>query len=198
MAKKQKIYIGKITKGKRKGKTGFVSFKDYVKQNIEDISPESLNKKELATYKKIVAGKQQAGKRLRIDGKFIPKEAEKRIKRYLENEGLEPTKENILEGANIRLFLTLRGNEINDIIEKHKGTVLINGVAMTKAEAQVEYDKLNRMNIREWADIIGRDEDAIYFIVYNSAYKQSTKELTIYTNVIDEGRVIVSPIKPSK
>ena len=69
---------------------------------------------------------------------------------------------------------------------------------MTKAEAQTEYDKLNRMNIREWADIIGRDEDAIYFIVYNSAYKQSTKELTIYTNVIDEGRVIVSPIKPAK
>ena len=193
MAKKQKIYIGKITKGKRKGKTGFVAFKDYVRQNIEDISPENLNKKELATYKKIVAGKQQAEKRVRIGGKFIPKDAEKRIKRFLEKSDLPPTKENILEGAKLRLFLTMRGNEINDIIENHKGTVLINGLAMTKPEAQVEYDKLNRMNIREWSQRLGIDEEKIFFIIYDTAYKQDTKEFYIFTKVSDQTRVISSP-----
>jgi len=199
MAKKQKIYIGKITKGKRKGKTGFVKFKDYVKQNIDDISPESLNKKEFETYRKIIFARKQAEDRIRIDGKFISKQAEGRIKLYLKRNNNAPlTKENIKDAAKVRLQLTLRGNEINDIIQNHRGLILLNGVAMTKAEAQTEYDKLNRMNIREWSDIINRNEDAIYFIIYDSWYLIETKELNISTVVTDVTRVIISPIKNLK
>lgn len=196
MAKKQKIYIGKITKGKRKGKTGFVKFKDYVKQNIDDISPESLNKKEFETYRKIIFARKQAEDRIRIDGKFISKQAEGRIKLYLKRNNNTPlTKDNILDALKDRLYLTLRGNEINDIIENHKGLILLNGIAMTKPEAQTEYDKLNRMNIREWADIIKREADAIYFIIYDSWYLGETKELNIITKVTDVTRVIISPLK---
>jgi hypothetical protein len=199
MAKKQKIYIGKITKGKRKGKTGFVKFKDYVKQNIDDISPESLNKKEFETYRKIIFARKQAQDRIRIDGKFISKQAEGRIKLYLKRNNNAPlTKENIKDAAKVRLQLTLRGNEINDIIQNHRGLILLNGIAMTKPEAQTEYDKLNRMNIREWADIINRNEDAIYFIIYDSWYLIETKELNISTVVTDVTRVIISPIKNLK
>jgi len=199
MAKKQKIYIGKITKGKRKGKTGFVKFKDYVKQNIDDISPESLNKKELETYRKIIFAQKQSKDRIRIDGKFISKQAESRIKLYLKRNNNAPlTKENIKDAAKVRLQLTLRGNEINDIIQNHRGLILLNGTAMTKPEAQTEYDKLNRMNIREWADIINRNEDAIYFIIYDSWYLIETKELNISTMVTDVTRVIISPIKNLK
>jgi len=199
MAKKQKIYIGKITKGKRKGKTGFVKFKDYVKQNIDEISPESLNKKEFETYRKIIFARKQAEDRIRIDGKFISKQAESRIKLYLKRNNNAPlTKENIKDAAKVRLQLTLRGNEINDIIQNHRGLILLNGIAMTKPEAQTEYDKLNRMNIREWADIINRNEDAIYFIIYDSWYLIETKELNISTVVSDVTRVIISPIKNIK
>jgi len=199
MAKKQKIYIGKITKGKRKGKTGFVKFKDYVKQNIDDISPESLNKKEFETYRKIIFARKQSEDRIRIDGKFISKQAEGRIKLYLKRNNNAPlTKENIKDAAKVRLQLTLRGNEINDIIQNHRGLILLNGIAMTKPEAQTEYDKLNRMNIREWADIINRNEDAIYFIIYDSWYLIETKELNISTVVTDVTRVIISPIKNLK
>ena len=199
MAKKQKIYIGKITKGKRKGKTGFVKFKDYVKQNIDEISPESLNKKEFETYRKIIFARKQAEDRIRIDGKFISKQAESRINLYLKRNNNAPlTKENIKDAAKVRLQLTLRGNEINDIIQNHRGLILLNGIAMTKPEAQTEYDKLNRMNIREWADIINRNEDAIYFIIYDSWYLIETKELNISTVVSDVTRVIISPIKNIK
>jgi len=193
-----KRYRGKITKGKRKGKQGFITQKEFIKQNIDSITFDvaELNKKELQTYKKIIAAKKQAAKRIRIDGKFIPKQLEKRIKTYLKNNNNAPlTKENILDATKDRLYLTLRGNEINDIIDNHKGLILINGIAMTKAEAQTEYDKLNRMNIREWADIIEREADAIYFIIYDSWYLGETKELNIITKVTDVTRVIISPLK---
>lgn len=193
MAKKQKIYIGKITKGKRKGKTGFVKFKDYVKQNIDEISPENLNKKEFETYRKIIFARKQAEDRIRIDGRFIPKQAEARIKLYLKRNNNAPlTKENIKDAAKVRLQLTLRGNEISDIIDNHKGLILLNGIAMTKAQAQTKFDKLNRMNLREWSQRIDINEDSIYFIIYDSSYLVENKELNISTLVSDQTRVIFS------
>ena len=185
MAKK---YIGKITKGKYKGRTGFVSQRDYIKQNKENfLSGEILaNKEETKILKQITKNEG----RLRYKGKFITKEAETRILKFLKK--LPPTKENIENAFEKSLFFTFRSNEIADVLNDHKGPILLNGEPFELAEAIIEFDTLNAENFEEWSEELGIDKSAIFFIVYDATYTPETKALDIDTMVNDESRVVTS------
>lgn len=184
----QKKYIGKITKGKYKGRTGFVSQRDYIKQNKESfLSGEILaNKEETKILKQITKNEG----RLRYKGKFITKEAETRIKKFLKK--LPLTKENIENAFDKALFFTFRSNEIADVLNEHKGPILLNGEPFELAEAIIEFDTLNAENFEEWSEELDIDKSAIFFIVYDATYTPETKVLDIDTMVNDESRVITS------
>ena len=185
MAKK---YIGKITKGKYKGRTGFVSQRDYIKQNKESfLSGEIFPTKE---EEKILKQITKNEGRLRYKGKFITKEAETRILKFLKK--LPPTKENIENAFEKSLFFTFRSNEISDILNEHKGPILLNGEHFELAEAIIEFDTLNAENFEEWSEELGIDKSAIFFIVYDATYTPETKALDIDTMVNDESRVVTS------
>jgi hypothetical protein len=189
-----KKYIGKITKGKYKGRTGFVSQRDYIKQNREKFLSGEIfpNKEEEKILKQI--SKNEG--RLRYKGKFINKEAEARIKKFLKK--LPPTKENIENAFEKALFFTFRSNEIADVLNEHKGPILLNGEVFELPDAIIEFDTLNKENFREWADELEIDESAIFFIVYDATYTPETKELDIDTMVNDESRVVTSDPETKK
>lgn len=190
-----KRYIGKITKGKYKGRSGFVSQRDYIKQNKEKILSGELfpTASELKVFKQLEKNEKisiKAKGRLRYKGKFLNKFAENRIRKFLKKVPL--TQENINNAYEKALFFTFRSNEVADMINNHKGLVLLNGEAFQKAEAITEFDILNQENFREWADELEIDTAAIYFIVYDATYTPETKELDIDTMVNDADRVITS------
>ena len=192
MAKK---YIGKITKGKYKGRTGFVSQKDWIKQNRDNINFDEaeLNKEETKVFKQILKNEkisEKAKGRLRYKGKFINKEAETRIRKFLKKVPL--TKENIENAFEKELFFTFRSNEISDVLNDHKGPIKLNGEPFELPEAIIEFDTLNAENFEEWSEELDIDKSAIFFIVYDATYNPETKTLDIDTMVNDETRVVTS------
>jgi hypothetical protein len=192
-----KRYRGTITKGKRKGKQGFVTLKDYIKQNVNNITfdPGELNPVELKEYKKLLKNKkisEKAKSRFRYKGRFLNKEQTKLIKKALDELGKPYTQENINEWYELEIFFTFRSIEVNNLLTDHKGPIQINGEEFNLEESIVEFDLLNAENYREWADQLDIDQGAIFFIVYDATYKPSTKILNIDTMVNDETRVVTS------
>jgi hypothetical protein len=193
-----KRYRGKITKGKRKGKQGFVTLKEYLKQNIikPDFNERSLNAAELKEYNKILKNQKislKAKQRPRIKGKFLNKEQTKYVKKKLKEFGKEFTQENVNFYLNNEIYFAFQSLYITDVINEHKGIVKINGVEMSKSDAIIEFDKLNRENYREWSDTLGINQDKIFFIVYDAFYTPATQILNIDTMVNDQTRIITSP-----
>jgi hypothetical protein len=184
----QKKYIGKITKGRYKGRTGFVSQRDFIKQNKEKFLSGEIfpNKDEEKILKQITKNEG----RLRYKGKFIDKEAETRIRKFLKK--LPLTKENIENAYKKELFFTFRSNEIADILNQHKGPILLNQETFNLPEAIIEFDTLNGENFEEWSEELNIDKGAIFFIIYDATYNPETKTLDIDTMVNDETRVVTS------
>lgn len=194
----QKRYRGIITKGKRKGKQGFVTQREFIKQNIikPDFDESSLNAAELKEYNKILKNQKislKAKARPRIKGKFLNKEQTKYLKKTFKDLGQEFTQENVNLYLNNEIYFAFQSLYITDVINDHKGIVKINGVEMSKSDAIIEFDKLNRENYREWADKMGINQDKIFFIVYDAYYTPATQILNIDTMVNDQTRIITSP-----
>jgi hypothetical protein len=195
-----KRYRGIITKGKRKGKQGFITQREFIKQNINSITFDTaeLNESESKIYKQILKNEKisaKAKERFRFKGKFLNKEAQKFIKKQLDVLGKPYTQENIDLVMNDEIFFTFRSLEISDVLMNHKGPIQLNGEEFSLEEAIVEFDILNQENYREWADKLDIDEGAIFFIIYDATYKPITKVLNIDTMVNDETRVITSDPK---
>jgi hypothetical protein len=194
----QKRYRGKITKGKRKGKQGFITQREYIKQNINNINfdPAELNESESKIYKQILKNEKisaKAKQRPRIKGKFLNKEQTKYLKKVFKDTGKEFTQENVNLYLNNEIYFAFQSLYITDVINDHKGIVKINGKELSKSDAIIEFDKLNRENYREWSDTLGINQDKIFFIVYDAYYTPATQILNIDTMVNDQTRIITSP-----
>lgn len=189
MAKK-KIYIGKITKGKRKGKTGFVTQKDWLKQNNENILSGEirLTESESKVFKRV----QKSGSRLRYKGRFLNKEQQKYILKTLGDLGEEVNQTNINFWFEKELFFTIRSFEMSDALSNHKGIIQLNKIPFELSEAILEFDKLNAENYQEWSDILEIDKSAIFFIIYDALYTPINKTLNIITMIKDESRIVTS------
>jgi hypothetical protein len=193
----QKRYRGKITKGKRKGKQGFISQKEFIKQNINNITfdPAELTESEQKVYKQILKNEKisaKAKQRPRIKGKFLNKEQTKYIKKTLKETGKEFNQQNVDELIKNDLFFTFQSWFISDVINDHNGIVQINGIEFSKSDAIIEFDTLNRENYREWAEFLEIAPTAIIFIVYDATYNPLTKILNIDTMIRDQTRVVTS------
>jgi hypothetical protein len=192
-----KRYRGKITKGKRKGKQGFITRREWIKQNVDNITFDAaeLNESEAKEYKRLQKNLKIAAKaklRPRIKGKFLNKEQSRFLKKTLKDLGKEFNQKNVDEYFNNEIFFTFQSWFVTDVINDHKGTVQINGVELSKSDAIIEFDALNRENYREWADYLDINEAAIIFIIYDATYKPATQVLNIDTMVNDESRIITS------
>jgi hypothetical protein len=171
------------------------SQKDWIKQNRDNINFDEaeLNKEETKVFKQILKNEkisEKAKGRLRYKGKFINKEAETRIRKFLKKVPL--TKENIENAFEKELFFTFRSNEISDVLNDHKGPIKLNGEPFELPEAIIEFDTLNAENFEEWSEELDIDKSAIFFIVYDATYNPETKTLDIDTMVNDETRVVTS------
>ena len=191
----QKRYRGKITKGKRKGKQGFITQREWIKQNINNINFDAaeLNESESKIYKQIVKNQKislKAKQRPRIKGKFLNKEQTKYIKKTLKETGKDFNQQNIDELLNNELFFTFQSLNITDVINDHNGIIKINGKEFSKSDAIIEFDTLNRENYREWADTLKISQSEIWFIIYDAYYTPLTKVLNIDTMVNDQTRII--------
>lgn len=191
----QKRYRGKLTKGKRKGKQGFITQKEWLKQNITkpDFDEKSLTADEIKEYNKILKNQKislKAKARPRIKGRFLNKEQTKYLKKIFKNTGKAFTQENVDEYLNNEISTTFQSLYVSDLINDHKGVVKLNGVEMSKDDAIIEFDVLNRENYREWADTLNIEISKIWFIIYDATYKPATQVLNIDTMVNDESRVI--------
>jgi len=192
-----KRYRGKITKGKRKGKQGFISQREFIKQNIDSITfdPAELNESETKEYKRLLKNQKisaKAKERPRIKGRFLDREQSKYIKKTLKETGKEFTQKNVDELVKNDLFFTFQSWFVTDIINDHKGIVQINGIEFSKSDAIINFDVLNRENYREWAEFLDITQTAIIFIVYDATYNPLTKILNIDTMIKDETRVVTS------
>lgn len=192
-----KRYRGSITKGKRKGKQGFVTQKEFIKQSIvkPDFDEKSLNANELKIYNRILKNQKislKAKARFRFKGKFLNKEQQEKIKKQLTELGKPFTQENINLVMNDEIFFTFKSTEISNVLMDHKGPIQLNGEDFNLEEAIVEFDLLNAENYEEWAETLDIEKSAIFFIVYDATYKPSTKVLNIDTMVNDESRVVTS------
>lgn len=193
----QKRYRGKITKGKRKGKQGFISQREFIKQNIDSITfdPAELNESETKEYKRLLKNQKisaKAKERPRIKGRFLDKEQSKYIKKTLKETGKEFNQKNVDELVKNDLFFTFQSWFVTDIINDHKGIVQINGIEFSKSDAIINFDVLNRENYREWAEFLDITQTAIIFIVYDATYNPLTKILNIDTMIKDETRIVTS------
>jgi hypothetical protein len=191
----QKRYRGKITKGKRKGKQGFITQREFIKQNINNITfdPAELTESEQKVYKQILKNEKisaKAKQRPRIKGKFLNKEQTKYIKKTLKETGKDFNQQNIDELLNNELFFTFQSLNITDVINDHNGIIKINGKEFSKSDAIIEFDTLNRENYREWADTLKINQSEIWFIIYDAYYTPLTKVLNIDTMVNDQTRII--------
>jgi hypothetical protein len=191
----QKRYRGKITKGKRKGKQGFITQREYIKQNINNINfdPAELNESERKIYKQILKNEKisaKAKQRIRIKGKFLNREQTKYLKKVLKDLGKEFTQENVDLYINNEIFFTFQSLNITDVINDHNGIIKINGKEFSKSDAIIEFDTLNRENYREWADTLKISQSEIWFIIYDAYYTPLTKVLNIDTMVNDQTRII--------
>jgi hypothetical protein len=192
-----KRYRGKITKGKRKGKQGFVTLREYLKQNIikPDFNESSLNAGELKEYNKILKNQKislKAKQRVRIKGRFLDKEQNKFLRKTLKDLGKEFNQKNVDEYYKNEIFFTFQSWFVSDVINDHKGPVQLNGKEFSKTDAIIEFDILNKENYREWSDFLNIDEAAIIFIIYDATYNPATQVLNIDTMVNDESRVVTS------
>ena len=190
-----KRYRGKITKGKRKGKQGFITQREWIKQNVDSITFDAaeLNEsetKELKRLQKNLKISLKAKQRIRIKGKFLNKEQNKYIKKTLKERGKDFNQKNVDELLTDELFFTFQSLHITDLINNHKGGIQINGIDFNKSEAINEFDTLNRENYREWADTLKIKISDIWFIIYDAYYIPLTKVLNIDTMVNDQSRVI--------
>ena len=184
----KKVYRQKLLK---------VSIKAGPDSSVKEISSNKTKKKSFPVKifpnkeeEKILKQIDKNEGRLRYKGKFINKEAETRIRKFLKKVPL--TKENIENAFEKELFFTFRSNEISDVLNDHKGPILLNGDIFELPEAIIEFDTLNKENFREWSDELDIDEASIFFIVYDATYNPETKQLDIDTMVNDESRVVTS------
>lgn len=190
-----KRYRGKITKGKRKGKQGFITQREWIKQNIikPDFNESSLNTAELKEYNKILKNQKislKAKLRPRIKGKFLNKEQTKFLKKKLKEFGKEFTQENVNFYVNYEIFFTFQSLHGTDLINNHNGEITINKKEFSKSDAIIEFDALNRENYKEWADTLEISKSEIWFIIYDAYYTPFTKVLNIDTMVNDQTRII--------
>lgn len=202
MAKK-KVYIGLITKGKRKGRKGFVSLENWIKQNKEKIVSGEivLTDTESKVFRKVVKNEKislKAELRFRYKGKFLNSEQQKFLTKQLKQLDKPFTQENINEYFEKEIFYTYSSLEVTDIIMNHDGEVKINGETMDKASAIVEFNELNNENYIEWSDQLEIRPTDIFFIIYDATFKPSTKTLDIDTMVNDETRIIASDPEQAK
>lgn len=192
-----KRYRGKITKGKRKGKQGFITQREWIKQNVDSITFDAaeLNEsetKELKRLQKNLKISEKAKQRVRIKGRFLDKEQNKFLRKTLKDLGKEFNQKNVDEYYKNEIFFTFQSWFVTDVINDHKGPIQINGKEFSKSDAIIEFDILNKENYREWSDFLDIDEAAIIFIIYDATYNPATQVLNIDTMVNDESRVVTS------
>jgi hypothetical protein len=199
---------------KYKNKQGkFISREQFIKENINDLSPENLNAKELIEYQKIVQqeAKEQARleknakiseaakKRVRDKGKFLNKEQERRARYQMKKfDNLEFNQKNFDTIQGKTLGYTVNNMKMIDTIEEHKGNLFINGNPVTKQEAQFMFTQEHELNLEEWSQRLEKEKEEIYLIIYDLEYNALTLDLNIITTVTDPARVIISPPKNAK
>lgn len=200
---KNKIYIGIIPSGKRKGRKGFVSLENWIKQNKQDsnFDPDQLTENESKVFKKILKNEKislKAKSRFRYKGRFLNKEQQKYLTKQLSQLGKPFTQKNIDKYFEKEIFYTFNSLEVPDAILNHDGEVAINGEIMEQSAAIAEFNELNAENYLEWSDQLDIKPTDIFFIIYDATFKPSTKVLDIDTMVNDEGRVIISDPEEAK
>jgi len=147
--------MAKQKKNSQRWKVGnkFATFKDFIKSNGSD----SVIYEKLSTHeKKVINGIEAAGKRVKLDNKYVSKEVAYRIKKdYESSENIKAKhpdfKEYIKSGAKVLKQMYVNNivnynyslNSIKNKINKFEN-VYINGNLVSKAEAQ-EY--INGFNI---------------------------------------------------
>jgi hypothetical protein len=183
-----------------------VSELEYFKQNFDEINPQSLNKKQLQKYQTVFTEFQKKEKRretnakisakaknrIRVNGRFISKEETQRINFFLEKSNLTFNQQNVNLAAAKTLFFTANNETMISRIFDHKGTVSIDGVTITKAEAVEKFEKANNLNRIEWAGRLNINPTDIYLLVYDLQFNPSTRNLNINTVITDEGKVVKS------
>lgn len=198
---------------KYKNKQGkFISREQFIKENINDLSPENLNAKELIEYSKIVQQEQKekarlernakiseaAKKKVRIKGKFLTKEQEQRVKFELKKLSLDFTQKNIDKVLFKPLFFTSNSQKMDELLTNHKGTITINGKKVTLSEAIEKFEVEHKINCIEYAKNNNMKPQDIFLIIYDLIFDPVTKNLELNTNVEDENRVIISQKKTKK
>jgi len=183
-----------------------VSELEYFKQNFDDINPQNLNKKQLEKYKTVFKEFQKkekrretnqkisakASQRIRVNGRFISKEETQRIKFFLQKIDLPFNQQNVNFAAAKNLFYTINNETMISRIFEHKGTVSIDGVIMTKAEAVEKFEKENNLNRIEWARRLEINPTDIYLLIYDVQFNPITRNLNINTVITDEGKIVRS------
>jgi len=183
-----------------------VSELEYFKQNFDDINPQNLNKKQLEKYQTVFNEFQKkekrrqtnqkisakASKRIRVNGRFISKEETQRIKFFLQKIDLPFNQQNVNFAAAKNLFYTINNETMISRIFEHKGTVSIDGVIMTKAEAVEKFEKENNLNRVEWARRLEINPTDIYLLIYDVQFNAITRNLNINTVITDEGKIVRS------
>jgi len=183
-----------------------VSELEYFKQNFDDINPQNLNKKQLEKYKTVFKEFQKkekrretnqkisakASQRIRVNGRFISKEETQRIKFFLQKIDLPFNQQNVNFAAAKNLFYTINNETMISRIFEHKGTVSIDGVIMTKAEAVEKFEKENNLNRIEWARRLEINPTDIYLLIYDVQFNAITRNLNINTVITDEGKIVRS------
>ena len=200
---KNKVYIGIIPSGKRKGRKGFISIENWIKQNKQDpnFDTDQLTENESKVFKKILKNEKislKAKSRFRYKGRFLNKEQQKYLTKQLSQLGKPFTQKNIDKYFEKEIFYTFNSLEVPDAILNHDGEVAINGEIMEKSAAIAEFNELNAENYLEWSDQLDIKPTDIFFIIYDATFKPSTKVLDIDTMVNDEGRVIISDPEEAK
>ncbi len=192
---------------KYKNKQGkFISREQFIKENLNDLSPENLNAKELIEYSKIVQQEEKerarlqknakiseaAKKRIRIKGAFLTKEQEKRTQFELKKLGLEFNQKNVDKVLFKPLFFTSNSQKIAELLTNHKGTITINGKPVTLSEAIEKFELEHKINCLEIAKNKKIKTQDIFLIIYDLIFNPLTKNLDLNTNIEDESRAIVS------
>ena len=187
-----------------------VSEIEYFRQNFDDINPARLTSKQAEKYKTVfnefskkekrkatnLKISQKAKKRIRVNGRFISKEETQRIKFLLDKLGLPFNQENVNLSKSKTLFFTVNNETMIPRILEHKGTVSVDGVVMTKAQAVEVFEKQNNLNRFEWAGRLNIPPTDIYLLVYGCEFTPDNRNLNINTVITDEGRIIKS--KPNE
>lgn len=183
-----------------------VSEIEYFRQNFDEINPASLSAKQAEKYKTVfnefskkekrkatnLKISQKSQKRIRVNGRFISKEETQRIKFLLDKLGLPFNQENVNLSKSKTLFFTVNNETMIPRILEHKGTISVDGVVMTKAQAVEVFEKQNNLNRFEWAGRLNISPTDIYLLIYGCEFTPDNRNLNINTVITDEGRVVKS------